>query len=600
MSYISINNEENNEKDNKNAPISSVHTAAVTGDDVTRQNLEKAFRNASTEDDSNGIATTSPQTTKKDNDDDDSDKENTRPSSHSSASSIDSEKRRQSEATDDVDQQLVNAKNTIKLLNARLTRLRAEHKFHIDQLIAEHELELQSIGRLQINTCRINTDTELCKQELLKLQTRFATQFVPPAFESEPTNCLLSRFHKIQAALADLRAKIPALNSIAEQQNLSLLSIRQEAQTHTAHALQILQTYTNLWHQTTKPHEDALGTQIPILVNQERLLLKNIDELTKLLKQVPGNAGSIVPYMPCGPLEILQLNSNKLTKQFLTYAQHTAISSVFFLLYITSHATSSSAPLERDANAHTVHLMEVWTQNPADAYVIAPMILRTGTYNNVLRVRWYWNKHCIGQHIILYVSTDDSTYFHENATKRPELEWLEASLGTYMEKVYMLLYHSYPDATNELNNDLQQNSQNVIDIDLRPFTYSSGGIRNDNDDSTEDDRKPPPRTDSWHVSDNYVVRNEEGNINQKQSILAIANANGLKCDVLKALCDKTHHWAPCMSYNIFCKNKNQFVTSFDKNSCRNIASACNLSRNTGQATHFCKLKKLFCQPPQDD
>eukprot|EP00794_Sanderia_malayensis_P016519 gene16519-18200_t len=287
-----------------------------------------------------------------------------------------------------------------------------------------------------------------------------------------------------------------------------------------------------------------------------------------------------------------------------------AISSVFFLLYITSHATSSAPPLSSsapvhdngDANAHAVHLMEVWTQTAADAYVIAPMLLRTGTYNNVLRVCWYWNKHCIGQHIILYVSTDDTKYFHENATKRPELEWLEASLCTYMEKVYMLLYHSYPDASGVPNNDLQQNSQNVIDIDLRPFTYSSGGIRND-DDNAEDDRDSntkAPRTDSWHVSDNYVVRNEDGNINQKQSILAIANANGIKCDVLKALCDKTHHWAPCMGYNTFCKNKNQFVTSFDKNSCRNIASACHLSRNTGQATHFCKLKKLFCHSRQDD
>eukprot|EP00794_Sanderia_malayensis_P013617 gene13617-15030_t len=281
-----------------------------------------------------------------------------------------------------------------------------------------------------------------------------------------------------------------------------------------------------------------------------------------------------------------------------------AVSSVFLLLYITSHAATSPAALpahDDDANAHAVHLMEVWTQNAADAYVIAPMLLRTGTYNNVLRVRWYWNKHCIGEHIILYVSTDDTKYFHENTTKRPELEWLEASLGTYMEKVYMLLYHSYPDASSVPNNDLQQNSQNVIDIDLRPLTYSSGGIRNDDSDDRHSEKPPPPpRTGSWHVSDNYVVRNEDGNINQKQSILAIAQANGIKCDVLKALCDTTHHWAPRMGYNTFCKNKNQFVASFDKNSCRNIASACDLSRTTGQATHFCKLKKLFCQLPQDD
>eukprot|EP00794_Sanderia_malayensis_P016520 gene16520-18201_t len=308
MSYISIDDDE----ENKNS-IHTAHTAAATAatnDDDTRQNLETAFRNASSEDSSNSIiTTTSPQTTNND----DSDKENI----CSSASSIASES--QTEVTYDLDQRLVNAENEIKLLNAQIARLRAEHHVQTTELTREHELEIQSIGCLQINTCRINTDTKLCEQELLKLQTRFATQFGPPAFESKPTNWLLSRFHKIQAALADLRQKIPALNSIAEQQNLSLLRIRQDAQTHTAHALQIFETYTNLWHQTTKQHEDALRTQIPTLLHQEQLLLNNIHELTTLLQQVPGNAGNVVAYMRCGALDILQLNNDKLTKQFLTY-----------------------------------------------------------------------------------------------------------------------------------------------------------------------------------------------------------------------------------------------------------------------------------------
>eukprot|EP00794_Sanderia_malayensis_P001050 gene1050-377_t len=108
-----------------------------------------------------------------------------------------------------------------------------------------------------------------------------------------------------------------------------------------------------------------------------------------------------------------------------------------------------------DDNQHTVHLMEVWTKDAGDAYTIAPMLLRTGSYNNALRVRWYWNKHCIGKHITLYVCMDDAKYFRKNPTKRPELEWLKAWLGTYMDKVFMLLFHSYP----------AQNSEHVAHLD---------------------------------------------------------------------------------------------------------------------------------------
>eukprot|EP00794_Sanderia_malayensis_P004377 gene4377-4960_t len=325
MSYTSINNDQHEDENNKNAPISSTRTAAVTPDDNIHQNLEQIFQSVSTED-HNSITTTSTQTPNSDDnggddDGDDSNKEKkTRPSSHSSASSIGSEENQSEDTTDDnPDQQLVSAGHKITLLNAQIVRQRVEHQLQIDQLTAQHELELQSIGCLQINTCRINTDSELCEQELLKLQRRFTTTFGIPAFDTEPTTSLLSRFHRIQAALADLRAKIPALNSIAEQQNLSLLRIRQDAETHISHALQVFETYGNIWNQTTKQNENTLRNQIPTLIKQERLLTANIHELIKLLKQVPGNAGTVIAYMPCGTLDTLELTNNKLSKQFLTY-----------------------------------------------------------------------------------------------------------------------------------------------------------------------------------------------------------------------------------------------------------------------------------------
>eukprot|EP00794_Sanderia_malayensis_P013349 gene13349-14726_t len=297
------------------------------------------------------------------------------------------------------------------------------------------------------------------------------------------------------------------------------------------------------------------------------------------------------------------------------------MSSVFFLLYfastsnmlLLSHAADSSSssssgddttgggggppPLPPSNDKHTVHLMEVWTNNAADAYTIAPMLLRTGTYNNILRVRWYWNKPCIGKHIILYVYTDDTKYFNETtSSQRPELEWLEAALGTYMDKVFMLLFHSYPMQNSAHTAHLDQHSQNLADIDLRTFDSSCGRSSSDGDDeqsTTEPIRSKP----HLHVSNKYVVRNEDGTVNQQQSILAIAQVNNVKCELLKAACEKTRHWLPCFTYNIFCKGKNKLATSFTKQLCRDIAKACHLDEP--EAVEFCKLKNLFCSHQHD-
>eukprot|EP00794_Sanderia_malayensis_P005151 gene5151-5801_t len=224
------------------------------------------------------------------------------------------------------------------------------------------------------------------------------------------------------------------------------------------------------------------------------------------------------------------------------------------------------------------------------------MLLRTGTYNNVLRVRWYWNKPCIGKHIILYVYTDDTKYFNETGNQRPELEWLEAALGTYMDKVFMLLFHSYPAQNSAHTAHLDQHSQNLADIDLRTFDSSCGRSSDDDDDeqSTTDPIRSKPHL---HVSNKYVVRNEDGTVNQQQSILALAQVNNVKCDILKATCEKTRHWLACFTYSIFCKGKNKLATSFTKQSCRDIAKACHLDEP--EAVEFCKLKNLFCPHHHD-
>eukprot|EP00794_Sanderia_malayensis_P013607 gene13607-15019_t len=314
-----------------------------------------------------------------------------------------------------------------------------------------------------------------------------------------------------------------------------------------------------------------------------------------------------------------------------------AISSVFFfLLYsastsnmlLLSHAAAATAddgsgsgggggndatgggggpalpPMSPSSNdQHTVHLMEVWTNNAADAYTIAPMLLRTGTYNNVLRVRWYWNKPCIGKHIILYVYTDDTKYFNESTTtttssQRPELEWLEAALGTYMDKVFMLLFHSYPAQNSAHTAHLDQHSQSLADIDLRTFDSSCGRSSSEADDTDDNEQQQPIRSKPHlHISNKYVVRNEDGTVNQQQSILALAQVNNVKCDILKVTCEKTRHWLACFTYNIFCKGKHKLATSFTKQSCRDITKACHLDEP--EAVEFCKLKNLFCPHRHD-
>eukprot|EP00794_Sanderia_malayensis_P013350 gene13350-14727_t len=230
------------------------------------------------------------------------------------------------------------------------------------------------------------------------------------------------------------------------------------------------------------------------------------------------------------------------------------MSSVFFLLYfastsnmlLLSHAADSSSsgddttgggggppPLPPSNDKHTVHLMEVWTNNAADAYTIAPMLLRTSTYNNVLRVR------------------------------------------------------CYPTQNSAHTAHLDQHSQNLADIDLRTFDSSCGSSSSDGDDeqsTTEPIRSKP----QLHVSNKYVVRNEDGTVNQQQFILAIAQVSNVKCELLKAACEKTRHWLPCFTYNIFCKGKTNSPPPLPKVVSRHRPEAVNL-----------QTQNLFCSHQRD-
>eukprot|EP00794_Sanderia_malayensis_P000702 gene702-4583_t len=296
MSYTSINNKQ--QEDHKNAPTSADRTAAIASDDPARQNLEEAFQNASTDDSGNSITTTDPHPTPNSSDDNDSNKETTRA----------------------VPPRLTPLpRRSIPKKAVQLARQRTTHDHDMKKLIAQHDLELQSIGCLQINTCRINTDTQLCEQELLTLQKRFSTKFGPILLDTEATNSLLSRFHKIQANLADLRGGVPTLNLLAEKHNLSLIRLRQDTEIHIAQALRTFETFSNVWQDVTKQHDDTLTNYIPGLIKQQRLLIDNIRHLTQLLKDVPGNGSTVLAYMPCHSLDTLEINTDNLTKRFLAY-----------------------------------------------------------------------------------------------------------------------------------------------------------------------------------------------------------------------------------------------------------------------------------------
>eukprot|EP00794_Sanderia_malayensis_P003842 gene3842-4380_t len=276
-----------------------------------------------------------------------------------------------------------------------------------------------------------------------------------------------------------------------------------------------------------------------------------------------------------------------------------AISSVFFfLLYsastsnmlLLSHAAAATTddgndsgggggndatgggpalpPMSPSSNdQHTVHLMEVWTNNAADAYTIAPMLLRTGTYNNVLRVRWYWNKPCIGKHIILYVYTDDTKYFNESTTstttssQRPELEWLEAALAPTWTKCSCCSSTATPHRTAHTPPTSTSTRRTSPTSTCAPSTRRAAAAAKlttpTTPTTTNNNNSPSAPSRTCTVSNKYVVRNEDGTVNQQQSILALAQVNNVKCDILKVTCEKTHHWLACVTYNIFCKGKHK-------------------------------------------
>eukprot|EP00794_Sanderia_malayensis_P013616 gene13616-15029_t len=123
----------------------------------------------------------------------------------------------------------------------------------------------------------------------------------------------------IQANLADLRGGVPTLNLLAEKHNLSLIRLRQDTEIHIAQALRTFETFSNVWQDVTKQHDDTLTNYIPGLIKQQRLLIDNIRHLTQLLKDVPGNGSTVLAYMPCHSLDTLEINTDNLTKRFLAY-----------------------------------------------------------------------------------------------------------------------------------------------------------------------------------------------------------------------------------------------------------------------------------------
>eukprot|EP00794_Sanderia_malayensis_P000699 gene699-4577_t len=280
MSYTSINNKQ--QEDNKNAPTSADRTAAIASDDPARQNLEEAFQNASTDDSGNSITTTNPHAT---------------PNSTTTTTAT---------------------KKTTRAVPPRLTPL-PRRSIPKKAVKPKKRPTTLSINNWQLPTTQSSFSRLNSYDNEPPTTITDSAQSSARSYSTEATNSLLSRFHKIQANLADLRGGVPTLNLLAEKHNLSLIRLRQDTEIHIAQALRTFETFSNVWQDVTKQHDDTLTNYIPGLVKQQRLLIDNIRHLTQLLKDVPGNGSTVLAYMPCHSLDTLEINTDNLTKRFLAY-----------------------------------------------------------------------------------------------------------------------------------------------------------------------------------------------------------------------------------------------------------------------------------------
>eukprot|EP00794_Sanderia_malayensis_P016340 gene16340-17977_t len=131
---------------------------------------------------------------------------------------------------------------------------------------SEHEHKLQSIGCFLLNTHRVNAETLACERQLKRVQDKFSSPFDKHITNKDLTNNVIINFHKVLAAMSDLRPRLFDLNQQIDKQNNDLFKIQTTLREYIARAASITTTTTSVKRNssTGKPLTTPCNRSTPV------------------------------------------------------------------------------------------------------------------------------------------------------------------------------------------------------------------------------------------------------------------------------------------------------------------------------------------------
>ena len=106
------------------------------------------------------------------------------------------------------------------------------------------------------------------------------------------------------------------------------------------------------------------------------------------------------------------------------------------------------------------HKFEILVPNSGVANYAAQDIFTRGSHTEYLIVNFLKRRFCLGQKVIVEVTTDDTKYFKSIITStedRSEVAWTKAALGdTLFQKIMSIRFHSYTSPRQKIIEQQQQ------------------------------------------------------------------------------------------------------------------------------------------------
>ena len=116
----------------------------------------------------------------------------------------------------------------------------------------------------------------------------------------------------------------------------------------------------------------------------------------------------------------------------------------------------------KEVSEKKLHTFEILLPYPLLAQAAAQDIFKKGSHDSYLTVNFLKSRFCLGNKVVLEVTTDDVKFFRKTLTlsdERPEVSWVKDALSQrHFEDVISITYHSYHSA---LYDDIDREKINI-------------------------------------------------------------------------------------------------------------------------------------------